>query len=63
MVLEIDPRFKREFYAALSMDGLTAKDWFLQQAARYIEEQTQPALFAQDKPVSSAERKELKTTG
>ena len=45
IVLEIDPKFKRELYASLTRDGFTLKDWFTKQASRYLEEREQPELF------------------
>jgi hypothetical protein len=45
IVLEIDPSQKDELYIALTKDGLTLKDWFLQQAAIYLRERNQMTLF------------------
>jgi len=45
IVLEIDPSEKEQLYDALEIQGLTLKDWFLQQAARYLQERAQPSLF------------------
>lgn len=45
VVLEIDPVFKRELYASLTLDGLTLKDWFIAEAERYMRKQSQPELF------------------
>ena len=47
LVLEIDPEFKREFYAALALEGLTAKGWFLGQARDFVEGIQQPWLSAE----------------
>lgn len=47
LVLEIDPEFKREFYAALALEGLTAKDWFLGQAKSFVSGIQQPWLSAE----------------
>lgn len=47
LVLEIDPEFKRAFYAALALEGLTAKDWFLGQARDFVEGIQQPWLSAE----------------
>ena len=49
VVLEIDPEFKREFYATLTRDGMNLKQWFLGDARRYLEERNQPSLFHQDR--------------
>lgn len=45
IVLEIDPSQKDELYSALTKDGLTLKDWFLQQADQYLRTQDQFPLF------------------
>lgn len=45
IVLEIDSRAKKELYDALSQDGFTLKDWFLQQSARYLGNRNQLPLF------------------
>jgi len=45
VVLEIDPEFKRELYAALTREGLTLKDWFLASAERHLQDLNQPSLF------------------
>lgn len=45
IVLEIDPSQKNELYLALARDGLTLKDWFLQQTFRYLRERSQLSLF------------------
>lgn len=37
IVIEVDPATKRDLYSALAKDGLTLKDWFLQNAASYLE--------------------------
>jgi len=41
IVLEVDPEFKEELYAALKEDNLTLKDWFLQRARQYLYEDVQ----------------------
>lgn len=45
IVLEIDPSQKEDLYSALTRDGLTLKDWFLNQAAQYLRDQDQLPLF------------------
>lgn len=37
IVLEIDPAEKEKLYSAVKRDGLTMKDWFLQQMASYLD--------------------------
>jgi len=36
IVIEVDPATKRDLYSALAKDGLTLKDWFLQNAVNYL---------------------------
>lgn len=36
LVLEIDPLLKRRLYARVAGEGRTMKDWFLEQAERYL---------------------------
>jgi hypothetical protein len=36
IVLEIDPAEKEELYSAVTKDGLTLKNWFLQQMTNYL---------------------------
>ncbi len=44
IVIEVDPGAKRRLYAALARDGLTLKDWFLQNAELYLNESGQLPL-------------------
>lgn len=46
IVIEVEPEFKKQLYAALAVSGLTLKDWFLVSAYRYCDEVAQPDLFA-----------------
>ena len=54
VVLEIDPDFKREFYGTLTREGLTLKQWFLQQAQSYMEQTQHPMLFRVDEMKSKS---------
>lgn len=36
IVIEIDPEIKRQLYSTLARDGMTLKDWFLQEAKSYM---------------------------
>ena len=45
IVLEIDPSQKDELYSALARDGMTLKDWFLQQASHYLKDPSQLTFF------------------
>lgn len=40
VVIEMDPNLKRELYASLTRDGITLKDWFLQEAALYLQKKS-----------------------
>jgi len=41
----MDPTLKGDLYDALEKDGLTLKDWVLNQAERYLSERDQLRLF------------------
>lgn len=36
IVVEISPELKRELYSALSLEGKSLKEWFLESAQRYL---------------------------
>jgi len=44
IVIDIKPAVKRRLYAALSLSGLSLKDWFMQTATDYSAKQLQPSL-------------------
>lgn len=44
LIVEVDARLKKDFYDALQADGLTFKDWFVQQANRYLSNRGQREL-------------------
>ncbi len=44
IVIEIDPELKQELYGALSEQGLNLKQWFLNNAQQYLDQQVQPKL-------------------
>lgn len=48
IVLEVDPSEKHDLYGVLERDGLTLKEWFLQQARYYVQRRNQPELFPVD---------------
>lgn len=50
LVIEVDPEFKASLYSVLARNGTTLKDWFIASAQRFVEEQTQPSLFASGVP-------------
>ncbi|TAL16050.1 hypothetical protein EPN96_10560 [bacterium] len=44
LVIEIEPRLKRELYSALATEGSTLKAWFIETATNYLRNRKQPAL-------------------
>lgn len=36
IVIEVEPKLKRQLYSALTQDGLSLKEWFLKNAEGYI---------------------------
>lgn len=44
IVIEVEPELKRELYAHLTRDGLTLKEWFLQEARCYLATSNQFSL-------------------
>jgi hypothetical protein len=44
VVVEIDPDLKKELYAALDRDGVTLKQWFLDNANEYLRDRGQLTL-------------------
>jgi DNA (cytosine-5)-methyltransferase 1 len=45
IVIDVEPELKRQLYSALSLTGITLKDWFLKAAAEYCEEKRQPSFL------------------
>jgi DNA (cytosine-5)-methyltransferase 1 len=45
IVIDVEPQLKRHFYSALSLSGITLKEWFIKAAAEYCEEKKQPSFF------------------
>ena len=45
IVIDVEPGLKRQFYSALSLSGLTLKDWFIKAAAEYCQEKQQPTFL------------------
>ncbi|MGD8352520.1 MAG: hypothetical protein PVJ01_00005 [Pseudomonadota bacterium] len=62
IVLEIDPMLKNDLYEALGEDGLTLKEWFIQNTSSYLDHKAQPSLFqqAQSGAVKSESGKRVK---
>lgn len=44
VVIEIDPRLKKELYAVLRRNDLNLKDWFVKSAESYITNNIQDTL-------------------
>lgn len=44
IVIEVETDIKRELYSALSRDGMTLKEWFLESANSYISNRAQISL-------------------
>ena len=44
VVIEVDPDMKRQLYETLAKSQITMKEWFTNNAQRFIEDQTQMAL-------------------
>ena len=57
VVVELEPQFKRELRAALELDGLTLKAWFIQAAERYLASRGQTELMFSDNspPIPTSE--------
>jgi len=45
IIIEIDPVFKQELYDALQKENLTLKDWFLNNANKYLKDRGQMDLL------------------
>lgn len=48
VVVEIDPKLKKELYIALAKEGLHLKDWFLQNIDNFLADQSQLRLALSD---------------
>jgi hypothetical protein len=44
LVLEVEPKLKRRLHARVAAEGRTLKDWFLEQAERYLTHPLQEQL-------------------
>ncbi|OGV68210.1 MAG: hypothetical protein A2498_15060 [Lentisphaerae bacterium RIFOXYC12_FULL_60_16] len=45
VVIDIDPKLKKDIHKALIDAGQTMKDWFIKNAIRLVEDSRQPSLF------------------
>lgn len=53
IVIEVDPEAKRRLYAALALDGLTLKEWFLKAADIYMQTANQvPLAFGERESIA-----------
>lgn len=59
IVIDIEPDLKRRLYAALSLSGITLKDWFRKSAAAYCDEQGQPSTPRQVTYGTGQKKKDL----
>lgn len=50
LVLEIDPRLKRQLHARVAAEGRSLKDWFLEHAERYLQREQQALPFEESRP-------------
>lgn len=48
VVVEIDPKLKKELYIALAKEGLNLKDWFLKNVDNFLDDRTQLKLALSD---------------
>ncbi|MBC2607497.1 hypothetical protein [Pelagicoccus albus] len=53
IVIDVDPEFKTEIYAALAAQDCTMKEWFLNHAKRLCEDYQQPTLSLVADPEAS----------
>lgn len=44
IVIEIDPALKQDLYSVLEKEGLSLKQWFLQNARQYLKDRSQLSL-------------------
>lgn len=45
IVIEVDPKVKKDLYKALAEKEMTLKDWFLQQTEEYLKSKDQLKIF------------------
>jgi len=58
LVVDIDPELKKQFHAALTIEGTTFKDWLLRHVEAYLKDRNQPSLPGlTDFPQDSTERR------
>ena len=59
IIAELDPELKREFYAALALEGLTFKDWLTRRIETFIQDHQQPGLFRDHRETSRSSTKPI----
>jgi hypothetical protein len=59
IVVELETGLKRRLYASLAGDGLTFKDWLIDQAERYLSARAQPSLKAAEPDSPSYGKEEI----
>jgi hypothetical protein len=56
IVLEVDPELKQALYSALHQNGLSLKDWFVQNAEQFLaDKQRQLDFFSENQSVEVRE--------
>jgi hypothetical protein len=61
VVIEVSPQLKRELYAALALDGVNLKGWFLRQAEAYLSHRQQHQLEFEAEPKQTQVSPDLPT--
>lgn len=57
IVIEVEPELKHELYAYLARDGITLKQWFLQEARTYLATTNQLSLGLQAPEVAKPHKR------
>lgn len=55
IVIEVEPALKQTLYAQLEQEGLTLKEWFIGQAAQYVERSGHLPFFSLNQTNSTKE--------
>jgi hypothetical protein len=63
IVIEINPELKRALHSQLAKDGSTMKDWFIRNAATFLEDRSQPFLFDPNELRSIAKNSTMRVEG
>ena len=54
VVIVMEPALKRDLYVELTRRDLTLKEWFVDQATRFVEQSRQPTLFGAEGPTTAS---------